>query len=54
MREIAVLGTELAEELVKAGFEVIRSWDGKYATVYYFYDTEELLETLEDIMNKIY
>ena len=44
MDEMCILGAELAQELVKAGFELVRIQQGKYADYYYFVDTTELEE----------
>ena len=49
-REIAVLGDELASELVSQGFEALWSKEGRLCRVYYFHDTEELLEALERLL----
>ena len=46
MEEMCILGAELAQELVKAGFELLRVQQGKYADYYYFTDTVELEEYL--------
>lgn len=46
MDEMCILGAELAQELVKAGFELLRVQQGKYADYYYFRDTTELEEYL--------
>ena len=41
-QEQVILGAELAQELVEAGFELLRVEKGKYADYYYFRDTVEL------------
>ncbi len=46
MEEMCILGAELAQELLEAGFELIRIQQGKYADYYYFVDTIELEEYL--------
>ena len=45
--QFAVLGDELAEHLVSKGFELCYKKAGRYATVYYFTDTEELYMAIE-------
>lgn len=42
MGEVAILGAELAQELVAAGFELYETKRGKFITVYYFNSCEEL------------
>ena len=49
--EFAVVGEELKDKLVEAGFEIIESKVGKYTTVYYFNDTEELWALVDDYLN---
>ena len=46
MGEMAILGAELAQELVAQGFELVETKRGKYITVYYFNDSVELEEAL--------
>ena len=45
--QFAVIGEELANHLVSKGFELCYTKDGKYTTVYYFTDTEELYSEIE-------
>lgn len=52
-REVAVLGEELAFNLISQGFEMIWSKEGKFTTVYYFYDTEEFIEALERLLAEV-
>ena len=40
--EFAVIGEDLKDKLVAAGFEVVETKLGKYCDVYYFDDSEEL------------
>lgn len=44
--EMVILGSELADELVAMGFELVRIVPGKYADYYYFIDCCELEEVL--------
>ena len=48
----AVVGEELRDRLVQAGFEVFETKQGKYCKVYYFNDTEELLEAVEEYLTE--
>ena len=48
--EQVILGAELADELVRAGFELLRIEQGKYANYYYFVDTEELDNYLFELL----
>lgn len=48
--EFAVIGEELKDKLVKAGFEIIETKQGRYTTVYYFNDTEDLLKAVEEYL----
>lgn len=52
MGDFAVLGEDLANSLVKAGFELIETKQGKFITVYYFNDSEEFRAALDEIMLK--
>lgn len=45
--QFAVIGDELAAHLVSKGFELCYTKQGKYTTVYYFTDTEELYIEIE-------
>lgn len=48
--EMVVLGSELAEELVSKGFELLRVEPGKYADYYYFVDSCELEDALIELV----
>ena len=48
----AVIGEELKDRLIQAGFEVFESKQGKYCKVYYFNDTEELLEAVDKYLEE--
>lgn len=48
----AVVGEELRDRLVQAGFEVFETKQGKYCKVYYFNDTEELLALVEEYLEE--
>lgn len=50
--EFAVIGEELKDRLVEAGFEVIETKQGKYCTVYYFNDTCELLAAVDKYLEE--
>lgn len=50
--EFAVIGEELKDRLVEAGFEVIETKVGKYTTVYYFNDTCELLAAIDEYLEE--
>lgn len=45
--QFAVIGDELAEHLVSKGFELCETKVGKYGTIYYFTDIEELYAEIE-------
>ena len=40
--EIAIIGSEVAKNLLFSGFELVSIKEGKYTTVYYFMDCPEL------------
>ncbi len=42
MRELAILGADLANELLSKGFELVWIKEGKLTNVFYFVDTVEL------------
>lgn len=50
--EFAVVGDELKDELVAAGFEVVETKVGKYCTVYYFNESCELLAAIDEYLEK--
>lgn len=50
--EQVILGAELADELVRAGFELLRIEQGKYANYYYFVDTVELDNYLFELLKQ--
>ncbi len=52
--EFAVIGEELKEELLKSGFEVVETKEGKYCKVYYFNDTCELLAAVDKYLEELY
>ena len=47
MGRFAVIGVELANRLLAKGFELTEIKQGKLTIVFYFTDTEELLEEVE-------
>jgi hypothetical protein len=47
MGTFAVIGYELAGLLLSKGFELVEVKKGKYTTIYYFIDTEELYKEIE-------
>lgn len=49
----AVIGSELADLLVSKGFELVETKQGKYATIYYFVDTEDLYIEIEKYLESI-
>ena len=44
---LEVIGVELANRLLKAGFELAEIKLGKSTTIYHFYDSEELRKEIE-------
>lgn len=50
--EFAVVGEELKDRLVQAGFEVVETKQGKYCKVYYFNDTAELLAAIDEYLEE--
>ena len=50
MGDFAILGRELANELVNRGFELIATKRGSYTTVYYFNDSEALRAALCELV----
>jgi hypothetical protein len=42
MGQFAILGVELANRLLRKGFELVEIKEGKLTIVFYFTDTEEL------------
>lgn len=43
----ATVGIDLVNRLLKKGFELVEVEKGKYTTVFYFRDTEELYQEIE-------
>lgn len=43
----ATVGVELVNRLLSKGFELVEVKQGKYTTVFYFRDTEELYQEIE-------
>lgn len=43
----AIIGIDLVNRLLSKGFELVEVKKGKYTTVFYFRDTEELYEEVE-------
>lgn len=50
--EFAVIGEELKDELLKAGFEIVETKQGKYCAIYYFDDTIQLVAAIEDYLER--
>ena len=50
MGQFAVLGVELANRLLEKGFELKHIKQGKFTIVFYFTDTEELYQEIEEYL----
>ena len=50
--EFAVIGYELKERLVRAGFEIVETKEGNYCTVYYFDESCELFAAIDKYLKE--